>query len=152
VDAFMDFSLSVQNRRKSRAGLSLENHLSVVFTELGARHAHAALTERRSRPDFLFPGHAEYHDSAFDASKLTMLGAKSTCKDRWRQVLAEAERIETKHLLTLEAAISVNQTDEMRAQKLQLVLPEKLHGSYVSTQRAWLLTVADFVSLVLDRQ
>jgi hypothetical protein len=152
VDAFMDFSLSVQNRRKSRAGLSLENHLSVVFTEFGVRYSRAALTERRSKPDFLFPGQAEYHDATFDPSRLTMLGSKSTCKDRWRQVLAEAARIETKHLLTLEAAISTNQTDEMRAQRLQLVLPYNLHESYLSGQRSWLMSLADFLSLVLDRE
>jgi hypothetical protein len=28
-----------------------------------------------------------------------MPGVKSTCKDRWRQVLAEADRIDHKHLL-----------------------------------------------------
>jgi hypothetical protein len=30
-----------------------------------------------------------------------MLGVKTTCSDRWRQVLAEADRIQLKHLLTL---------------------------------------------------
>ncbi|MBQ6968384.1 MAG: hypothetical protein IJP84_10855 [Lachnospiraceae bacterium] len=29
--AFIKFSLSVNNRRKSRAGLSLENHLEALF-------------------------------------------------------------------------------------------------------------------------
>ena len=43
-----------------------------------------------------------------------MLAAKTSCKDRWRQVLAEADRIRTKHLLTLEPAISKIQTAEMR--------------------------------------
>ncbi len=68
-----------------------------------------------------------------------MLGVKSTCKDRWRQVLAEANRIEHKHLLTFEAAISSNQTDEMRTKNLQLVVPRRLHDSYTETQRAWLM-------------
>ena len=42
-----------------------------------------------------------------------MLGAKSTCKDRWRQVLAEDEKISRKHLLTLEPGISEPQTHQM---------------------------------------
>ena len=42
-----------------------------------------------------------------------MLAVKSTCKDRWRQILAEADRLPVKHLLTLEPGISVAQTDEM---------------------------------------
>jgi len=57
-----------------------------------------------------------------------MLGVKSTCKDRWRQVLAEADRIDQKHLLTLEAAISINQTAEMQSKQLQLVVPAAVHG------------------------
>ena len=31
VDGFISYSLSVQNRRKSRAGLALENHLEFIF-------------------------------------------------------------------------------------------------------------------------
>ncbi len=83
---------------------------------------------------------------------LTMLGVKSTCKDRWRQVLAEADRVERKHLLTLEAAISTNQTDEMRSRNLQLVLPRGLHGTYAAAQQAWLLDVSGFTDLVWERQ
>jgi hypothetical protein len=63
-----------------------------------------------------------------------MLGSKSSCKDRWRQVLSETERIPHKHLLTLEPGISENQTDEMRAKLLQLVLPASLHTTYREAQ------------------
>lgn len=152
VDNFIGFSLSVQNRRKSRVGLALENHLELVFTECGIRYSRAAVTENKSKPDFIFPGQAEYHDPAFNPLNLTMLGVKSTCKDRWRQVLAEADRIERKHLLTLEAAISSNQTDEMQAKYLQLVLPRSLQGTYTETQRAWLMDVSSFTALVKGRQ
>ena len=58
------------------------------------------------------------------------MGVKSTCINRWRQVLAEADRIDHKHLLTLEASISRHQTDEMQAKNLQLVLPRGLHETY----------------------
>ncbi|MFC6252851.1 type II restriction endonuclease [Pseudophaeobacter arcticus] len=54
---------------------------------------------------------------------------KSTCKDRWRQVLAEAEKVSRKHLLTLEPGISEPQTDQMEASSLQLVVPAPVHGS-----------------------
>lgn len=77
---------------------------------------------------------------------------KSTCKDRWRQVLAEAGRIERKHQLTLEAAISINQTDEMQAKNLQLVLPRSLHDTYSITQQAWLIDVSGFNALVRERE
>lgn len=152
VDGFLSFSLSVQNRRKSRVGLALENHLELLFAENGLRYKRTAVTENKSKPDFLFPGVAEYHDPAFDSLKLTMLGVKSTCKDRWRQVLAEADRIEDKHLLTLETAISTHQTDEMAAKRLQLVLPRSLHQTYTPTQQGRLMDVAGFTELVRARQ
>lgn len=38
VDGFLSFSLSVQNRRKSRVGLALENHLELLFAENGLRY------------------------------------------------------------------------------------------------------------------
>lgn len=152
VDGFISFSLSVQNRRKSRVGLALENHLECLFAEFGVRYSRTAVTENKTKPDFLFPGHVEYHDPEFNATKLTMLGVKSTCKDRWRQVLAEANRIERKHLLTLESAISLNQTNEMQTKNLQLVLPHRLHESYTEAQRAWLMDVSSFIALVQKRQ
>ncbi|MEO6918656.1 MAG: type II restriction endonuclease [Collimonas sp.] len=152
VDGFLSFSLSVQNRRKSRVGLALENHLELIFAENGLRYKRTAVTENKAKPDFLFPGVAEYHDPLYDALKLTMLGVKSTCKDRWRQVLAEADRIEDKHLLTLEAAISTQQTNEMAAKSLQLVLPRGLHQTYTTAQQTWLMDISSFTNFVRERQ
>lgn len=152
VDGFLAFSLGVQNRRKARAGQALENHLEAVFTAQRIRYARGVETENRNRPDFLFPGQEEYRDAAFPAGRLTMLGAKSTLKDRWRQVLSEALRIEEKHLLTLEPGISENQTDEMRAKLLQLVVPRPLHETFRAPQQAWLMDLARFLQIVRHRQ
>jgi len=152
VDGFMRFSLSVHNRRKSRVGSALENHLEALFTSHGIRFARGQITENKSRPDFIFPGMAEYRDANYPLSRLTMLGVKSTCKDRWRQVLAEAARISHKHLLTLEPSISMGQTSEMAQNMLQLILPKRLHDTYNAEQRKRLWTVAYFLSFVLRRQ
>lgn len=152
VEGFLQFSLSVQNRRKARAGLALENHLEKIFLTAGLRHGRGIHTEGKKKPDFLFPGYAEYHNPIFPEKRLTVLGAKSTCKDRWRQVLSEAARIERKHLLTLEPGISENQTDEMQGDNLQLVLPRGLHNTYRPSQQAWLMSLNDFMEWVRDRQ
>lgn len=152
VDGFLSFSLSVQNRRKARAGQALENHLEAVFLAQGIRFARGAQTENRNKPDFLFPGAADYADAAFPEARLTMLGAKSTLKDRWRQVLSEARRIDQKHLLTLEPGVSENQTDEMRAKSLQLVIPRRLHETFRPGQREWLVDLTSFLELVRGRQ
>lgn len=133
------------------AGLALENHLEAVFAGLGIRHSRGATTENKNKPDFLFPSIETYHDPSFPPARLTMLGSKSTTKDRWRQVLAEGDRIEEKHLATLEPGISQNQTDEMQARKLRLVIPRELHRTYRPVQQSWLLSLADFIALVRDR-
>ena len=152
VDGFISYSLSVQNRRKARAGFALENHLEAIFKAYNIRYAREAVTENRLKPDFIFPSASEYHDAKFSPENLTMLGAKSSCKDRWRQVLTEAQRIRKKHLLTLEPGISVMQTDEMQSNELQLVLPTKIHSSYRSSQQEWLLDVKCFLGLVRQKQ
>lgn len=152
VDGFLSFSLSVQNRRKSRVGHALENHLEEIFINHDVQYDRAKVTENKSKPDFLFPGITQYQNPDFDSLRLTMLGVKSTCKDRWRQVLAEADRIKQKHLLTLEPSISVAQTDEMQHKRLTLVLPKVLHSSYTASQQTWLLSLDDFLCLVRSRQ
>ena len=81
-----------------------------------------------------------------------MLGVKSTCKDRWRQVISEADRIKEKHLLTFEAAISTNQTHEMEYNHLQLVVPQDIHKTYSDTQQKWLMNITDFIEMLLFRQ
>lgn len=152
VEGFLSFSLSVQNRRKSRVGHALENHLEEIFKRLCIKHDRAKVTENRSKPDFLFPGIKEYLNPKFDTKRLTMLGVKSTCKDRWRQVLAEADRIQDKHLLTLEPSISVAQTKEMISKRLTLVIPQGLHSSYTLDQQKNLLSLDNFIRLVRGRQ
>ena len=97
VDSFIRFSLSVQNRRKSRMGQALEHHLEAVFRAHEVAYVRGAVTENNQRPDFLFPSEDAYRTAPdVGCTYLTMLGAKSTCKDRWRQVLAEASKISEK--------------------------------------------------------
>jgi len=152
VDDFISFSLSVQNRRKSRAGFALENHLEAIFKACRIRYSRGATTENKAKPDFLFPGASEYHNRDFPETDLLMLGVKSTCKERWRQVLSEAARIRDKHLLTLEPGISENQTKEMTANRLHLVLPRNLHETYSATQRSILLDLESFIDLIEEKQ
>lgn len=55
VNEFISFSLSVQNRRKSRVGLALANHLEHLFHKRGLQFDRGKVTENRSKPDFIFP-------------------------------------------------------------------------------------------------
>lgn len=151
VDEFLSESLKVHQRRKSRAGFALENQMEAILIANSISYSRGKITERKSKPDFIFPGIAEYHDSSFPTAKLTMLGSKSTCKERWRQILPEADRITEKHLLTLEPAISPAQTTEISVNHVHLVLPAEIHETYLESQRGDLLTVAEFLSIVRSR-
>jgi hypothetical protein len=124
--------------------------LAALFDLHHLRYEPQGLTEGKNRPDFLFPGSTEYHDRRFDAGLLVMLGAKSTLD--WRQILTEAERIPHKHLCTLEAAISRNQTDEINRHSVQLVIPEPFHETYAQEQKGQIWTVSTFVEFVRRRQ
>ena len=146
VDGFIQYSLSVHNRRKSRMGLALEHHLEAIFRAHKIAFARDAVTENNQRPDFLFPSEEAYR-AASDVGYacLTMLGVKSTCKDRWRQVLAEAAKIPKKHLLTLQPGISEPQTTQMENSDLQLVVPQSIQDTYTNDQRAWLWNLGEFI-------
>lgn len=152
VEEFIKLSLSIQNRRKARAGFSFENNLAVLFSLNKVSYSHGAVTERNNKPDFVFPGIRYYHENGFDPQLLTMLGLKTTAKDRWRQVLSEAAKIPNKHLITLEPSISRNQTEEMKANSLQLVIPAPLFGTYSFEQQKSLMSLRGFIYLVNGRQ
>ena len=152
VEDFLSFSTTVKQRRSSRAGHALENHLAFLFAELGINHSWGARTEKNKKPDFIFPSIEDYQDLDFPCGALTMLGVKTTCKDRWRQVLTEANRIQSKHLFTLQPKISENQTEEMRDAELQLVVPQSIHSSFTKKQREWLWDFENFIDRVSKNQ
>ncbi len=81
-----------------------------------------------------------------------MLAAKSSCKDRWSQVLPEAERVKQKHLVTVEPGISISTTDTMRASNLQLIVPMDIQASYKAEQKSWLWNVDQFITLIAEKQ
>ncbi len=152
ADDFLSFSQTIRQRRNSRAGNALENHLAQLFLEKGIRYSWEPKTENNKKPDFLFPSIDEYKDASFPTDNLTMLGVKTTCKDRWRQVLSEADRIKNKHLFTLQPKISANQTKEMKDSNLQLVIPKAIHSTYTEDQCEWLWDFETFVKRVLELQ
>ncbi len=147
VDEFIALANSVSNRRKSRAGKSLELHLEHLFMEHGLRHfATQAVTEGNKKPDFLFPSAQAYHDAEFPGENLRMLAVKTTCKDRWRQILNEANRIPRMHLFTLQEGVSQAQYREMQEEGVRLVVPSSLHKKYPEAVRAELMTLGAFIA------
>lgn len=148
VEEFVEYAGQVTNRRKSRAGRSLELHLVRLFERDAVAFAHSPVSEGAKRPDFLFPSVEAYHDKHRADETLRMLAVKTTCKDRWRQVLNEADRVEHKHLFTLQEGVSVQQFTEMTLAGLKLVVPKPLHTRFPAAVRPELLSLGQFISEV----
>ena len=150
VDEFVRVANVVLNRRKSRAGKSLEHHLSAIFDGNCIEYSSQAVTEGNKKPDFLFPSQEAYHDYGFSVDYIVSLAAKTTCKDRWRQVLNEADRLrdKPKYLCTLQQGISGAQMDEMQAENVILVVPKPYIATYPIDRRDRIWTLARFVQYV----
>ena len=152
IDAFISMANEVLNRRKSRAGKSLEHHLADIFTCNKLLFEEQVITEENKKPDFIFPNGECYHNLSFPGELLTVLGAKTTCKDRWRQVLNEADRVDDKYLFTLQQGISSNQLKEMQDYKLHLVVPKQYLKSFPEPYRDNIFNLSTFIRLVKERQ
>lgn len=152
VEELVETANTILNRRKSRAGKSLEHHLAEVFSTFKLNYETQAVTEDNKKPDFLFPNVNAYLNPKFDDKKLVVLASKTTCKDRWRQVLNEADRVKTKHLFTLQQGISKNQLEEMYKYDVCLVVPKPYLTSFPQEFRARILTLDTFVNHIRATQ
>ncbi len=160
IEDFMGRAQTILQRRKARSGRSLELHARTLFVEEGLRegtqfvHQPPEADAGKRGPDFLFPSSAAYSDPAFPAGRLRMLAVKTTCKDRWRQILTEADRIQVKHLLTLQEGVSEKQFQEMAGAGVQLVVPEPLRRAFPASVQPHLQSVESFIADIrlLDRQ
>lgn len=154
VDDFIEKANMVLNRRKSRAGKSLEHHLAAIFTGNSLQFEGQVVTEGNKKPDFIFPSSHAYHDISYPDDKLVFLAAKTTCKDRWRQILNEADRFRgrTKFLCTLQQGMTIKQMEEMAAEKVVLVVPKPYVKTYPKDTSMRIITLSDFIASVKSLQ
>ena len=149
VESFIARAQTILQRRKARSGHSLELHTREIFIEerlVEGRHfSHQPESDPGKKPDFLFPSSAAYHDSGFPPERLRMLAVKTTCRDRWRQILNEADRIPAKHLLTLQEGVSEAQFREMTQAGVQLVVPSGLFEKFPRPVQPHLQTLESFI-------
>jgi hypothetical protein len=152
IEPFLEIAQSILQRRKSRSGRSLELHLREIFLEeslLEERDfSYQPVSEIGKQPDFIFPSITQYNDPVFPQENLRMLAVKTTCKDRWRQIINEANRIDEKHLLTVQQGISLNQFREMRAHGVKLVVPSDIIKMYHKDIHPEIITLEKFINEV----
>lgn len=143
IDEFVRAAHTILQSRKSRAGRSLENHIDYLLTKAGIPHDVRPAIE--GFPDVVIPGKREYENLLFPADRLCVVGIKTTCKDRWRQLLNEAPRVPRKHLLTTQPSISRKQLESMRDANLTLVVPSSIQHAYPKDSGIQMLTIDEFV-------
>jgi EcoRII C terminal/Restriction endonuclease EcoRII, N-terminal len=150
VNEFVVRAQSILQRRKARSGRSLELHAREIFLEENLREGvdfqHQPESDPGKRPDFLFPSQGDYKNIEFPEVRLRMLAVKTTCKDRWRQILNEADRVVRKHLLTLQEGVSEGQFQEMTEAQVQLVVPAPLVAAYPRAVQPHLQTLESFIA------
>lgn len=149
IDDFLKTAATLMNRRKSRAGRSMENHVEYLFKD--AKIPFDIRPAIDGEPDIIIPSKQAYDDPKYPADKLFMVGVKTTCKDRWRQILQEAPRIAAKHLLTIQEGVSAKQVTDIYKHNITLVVPKKLHSRYPDVKGVQLLDVDTFVQTVRKR-
>ncbi len=154
MDDFVEVANQVLNRRKSRAGKSLEHHIAAIFDANRIKYEEQVRTEGNKRPDFIFPSGIAYHNPLYPTDRLISLASKTTCKDRWRQVINEADRLrgKNKYLLTLQQGISTPQLKEMAAEKVVLVVPKPYISSYPREFQGDIMTVKQFIAYVKETE
>jgi hypothetical protein len=151
IDEFIQTALTILNRRKARAGRSFENHVEYLLTKAGIPHKMRPALGTDGRPDILIPSEEAYSDLSWPESGLFVIGLKTTCKDRWRQVLNEGRRVKAKHILTLQQGITANQLKEMQEAGVSLIVPKALHNRYPKAWQSNLLDMHGFMETVKQR-
>lgn len=156
TDDFTTVANSLLQSQKSRAGNSLEYHADAIFREEGFRSGidfvHKPKLRSGRKPDFIFPSLSLYEEGQVPPQYLTFLAAKTTLKDRWRQILNEDRRMAVKHLLTLQSGVSEQQFDEIQESGVKLVVPASLHRGYPKEVRPHLMTLGQFLKEVRAKQ
>jgi len=143
IDDFLKTASSIMNRRKSRAGRSLENHVDYILNRENIPHE--MQPDIDGNPDIVIPDRKSYALASYPDDKLFIVGVKTTCKDRWRQVLNEGKRLNRKYIITLQPSISANQLKEMHESGIVLIVPERLKKDYPTNHPLEILSLEDFI-------
>jgi hypothetical protein len=120
--------LSASQQRKTRAGRSFEHHIAAALTAAGIRFEEQAVTGGR-RPDFVLPDARTFQlGSHRPFSDALVLAAKTTLRERWKQVSSEGFNCAV-FLATVDDRVPDTSIREMNEQGITLVVPESLKTS-----------------------
>lgn len=119
--------LSASQHRKSRAGRSFEQHIARLLRDGQITFEEQVVTGRR-RPDFVLPSLVVLKDEQRKFEEALILSAKTTLRERWKQVAMEKLNCAL-FLATVDDRVSSDAIDDMGSQGIHLVVPESLKKS-----------------------
>jgi hypothetical protein len=140
------FFLSLAQSRKARAGRAFEEIIKRLFKALEYPFDEQIVIN--GKPDFLLPGEAHYRRHATDCIIFT---AKRTLRERWRQIVTEGTRGLGFFLATIDDGITEKQIDEMRENRIYLVVEGRLKENNAEYKQAVnVITFEEFFRRHLD--
>lgn len=156
VHQFFQVAKRLTNSRFSRAGGSFEAQVSALFSALGINYtAQSKGLPDGSKPDFLLPGRRYYDSPDPDVLPLvTFLGAKTTTRERWLQLVAEAQLVDTRHMMTMDKGLNRSKVETMGKKNVVPVLPRPVVDEYYAN-KPWssnFMSVREFTDMALERQ
>ncbi|TCP99540.1 EcoRII-like protein [Sphingomonas sp. PP-F2F-A104-K0414] len=122
IDALM---LSASQQRKSRAGYSYEYHIEAMLADGAIPFEKQVIIEARKRSDFLIPSLEWVNQEQSFTSNGFILSAKTTLRERWKQVERE-KGTRRLFLTTVDENVAGNVIGDMASIGVQLVVPESL--------------------------
>jgi hypothetical protein len=125
IDRYM---LSAGQQRKARAGVSFEHHIERMLRDGNVPFGKQVIIQARKRPDFILPSFARLANPQRGKQKGLILSAKTTLRERWKQVEREMHGGEL-FLGTVDENIAANAIEEMASMGIKLVVPEQLKKS-----------------------
>ena len=119
------FLMSIFQSRKSRAGKAFEYIIRELFSRLSYPFAEQVDVDGAT-PDFIMPSEEVFRDNPLGSIIFT---AKRTLRERWRQVVTEANKGYGFFLATLDDKVTESQIDQAAKNKIYIVVPQALKGA-----------------------
>ncbi len=119
------FFLSISQSRKSRAGKAFEYIIESMLVKLEYPFSDQVVIDG-AKPDYVMPSEEHFREKPLDSIIFT---AKRTLRERWRQVVTEANKGYGYYLATIDEKISKNQIQQAESHKIYIVVPKALKES-----------------------
>lgn len=127
IDAIM---LSASQQRKSRAGYSFEHQIEAMLAAAQVPFGKQVVMDAtKRRPDFVLPSLPHFRRALNGADRGLILSAKTTLRERWKQVENEMGKGGDLFLATVDENIAATAIEAMAAMNIRLVVPESLRKS-----------------------